>query len=229
MSVQKSHFITAPDGLKLHIRQYGPDAAPDLPVVCLAGLTRTGADFDVLATALSADGKRKVLAVDYRGRGLSEYDRNAGSYNVAMELADVLGVMAGLEIGRAVFIGTSRGGILTMMLASARPAALAGAVLNDIGPVIETRGLLRIKSYVGRMPQPRSFEEGAEFLRRLFGGQFPQLSGDEWMAFARRSFKEQNGSLVQTYDARLAKGLKGASSGPCRRCGRSSMRSGACR
>src|SRR5690242_18435648 len=120
MSVQTSHFITAPDGLKLHVRSYGPRISAGLSVVCLPGLTRTTADFDVLATALSAnpDRQRRVVALDYRGRGRSDYDRNPRNYGLGVELHDLLSVMAGLEIGRAVFIGTSRGGILTMMLAS---------------------------------------------------------------------------------------------------------------
>jgi len=108
-----------------------------------------------------------------------------------------------------VFVGTSRGGILAMLLASARPAAIAGVILNDIGPVIEPLGLARIKSYVGKLPQPKSFDDGAEILRRLFGAQFPKLTAEDWAAHARRSFKDENGRLVANYDAELARTLEG--------------------
>ncbi|HEY4775497.1 MAG TPA: alpha/beta hydrolase [Xanthobacteraceae bacterium] len=204
MTSGTSVFVTAPDGLKLHAREYGPRTAR-LPVVCLPGLARTAEDFEPLAGALARH--RRVLALDYRGRGLSQYDRNAANYSLPVELADVLAVQVARAAMPAVFVGTSRGGILVMLLAAQRPSAIAGAILNDIGPVIEPAGLIRIKGYVGKLPRPRSFEEGAEILRRLFGNQFPRLAPQDWLAGARRMWREDKGRLVPTYDPKLAKAL----------------------
>jgi pimeloyl-ACP methyl ester carboxylesterase len=201
----RSIFISVPDGLRLHVREYGPPAAPALPVVCLPGLTRTVADFAALAPAL-ADGlpPRRVIAIDSRGRGQSDYDPDPRRYNVAVELADVIAVLNALKIQKAVFIGSSRGGILTMLLAAANPAAIAGAVLHDIGPVIEPEGLARIKGYVGRLPRPRSLGEAAEILRRLFEAQFPKLTSEQWLAAAGRAWKDDDGVLAPTYDVQIA-------------------------
>ena len=207
-----SLFISAPDGLKLHVRSYGSRLAAALPVVCLPGLARTAADFDAIAATLAYDtaDPRWVLAVDYRGRGQSEYDRDPGNYVLPVELADLSAVLTALDIARAVFIGTSRGGLITMMLAATRPTAIAGVVLNDIGPVIEPKGLMRIKSYVGKLPTPRSYQEGGDILRRLFGAQFPRLEEQDWLNFARRTWKERDGGLVPDYDAQLATTLASA-------------------
>jgi pimeloyl-ACP methyl ester carboxylesterase len=205
-----STFVTAPDGLRLHALCYGQRSSPKIPIVCLPGLARTAADFEVLATALAHDGAqpRRVIAIDYRGRGRSDYDRNPDNYSLPVELADALAVVTALDAMPAIFVGTSRGGILAMLLAAARPTAIAGVVLNDIGPVIEPQGLMRIKGYVGKLPEPRNFEDGAEILRRLFHGQFPKLGHDDWLANARRAFKEEKGRMVPTYDVKLAKTLE---------------------
>ncbi|MGH9697402.1 MAG: alpha/beta fold hydrolase, partial [Bryobacteraceae bacterium] len=207
-----SVFVSAPDGLRLHVRSYGAASRPALPVVCLPGLARTEADFQELAAALSQNGGRphRVIALDYRGRGQSDYDRNPFNYAVHIELADLQAVIAALDCTPALFIGTSRGGILTMFLGAMRPTLIAGVVLNDIGPVIEPQGLVRIKSYVGRLPRPRDFGEGAEILRRLFSAQFPKLGPQDWQRAARRAFRQlDDGRLMPTYDSRIAKTMEG--------------------
>jgi pimeloyl-ACP methyl ester carboxylesterase len=206
----RSWFVTAQDGLRLHARDYGPRTARRLPAVCLPGLARTGADFEALAIALANDptAPRRVLAIDLRGRGRSDHDRDPNNYNVQVELADVLAVLTALGVSEAVFVGTSRGGILTMLLAAVRPTAIAGCVLNDIGPVIEPKGLVRIKSYVGKLPPVASLHEAADVLRRLFGPQFPKLSDDDWVAFARRTFKDTGTRILPDYDVKLRKILE---------------------
>jgi pimeloyl-ACP methyl ester carboxylesterase len=206
-----SLFVTAQDGLRLHVRDYGAALSRALPVVCLPGLARTAADFESLVPALWSAGQRRVLVLDYRGRGKSDYDPNPANYNLHVELADLLAVLTALGIGRAVFVGTSRGGILTMLLAVARPSAIAGCVLNDIGPVIELDGLMRIKDYVGKLPQPASFREAVNTLRRRFGSHFPKWDDADWLTFAHRTFKQESGGIVPDYDPALATVLAGVS------------------
>ncbi len=204
-----SRFVTAQDGLKLHLRDYGSAARGRLPVVCLPGLSRNSADFHLLAMTLAGHGERRVVALDYRGRGRSDYDPNPANYTPAVETGDVISVLTALGIQRAVFVATSRGGILTMLLAALRPAVIAGAVLNDIGAVIEPAGLLRIKGYVGKLPKPESFEQAAEGMRALFAAQFPTLTAQDWLVEAKRSFKQVEGGLELTYDRALTRALDG--------------------
>jgi pimeloyl-ACP methyl ester carboxylesterase len=206
----QSHFMTAPDGLKLHLRVFAPQGAAGLPVVCLPGLTRNTSDFEELAQALASDAAkpRRVLTLDYRGRGLSAHDPDPQNYNVMVELADVIAVVTAFTANPAIYIGTSRGGILTMLLAATHPGMIAGAVLNDIGPVIEMAGLMRIKSYVGKIPLPASFVEGAAILQKLFGEQFPRLTQLQWLAAARSNWREDKDRLILSYDPRLAETLK---------------------
>ncbi|HWV52550.1 alpha/beta hydrolase [Pseudorhodoplanes sp.] len=206
----QSRFFAAPDGLSLHVRCYEPEGALRLPVLCLPGLTRNEADFEPLARYLSADSDRprRVYALDSRGRGRSAYDPDWRNYNPAIELADVVAVAAALDLGRAIFVGTSRGGILTMLMAAVKPSMIAGAVLNDIGPVIEPAGLMRIKGYAGRMQRPNDLQHGAAMLRDLFGTQFPNLTESDWLAWATRNWREDRDGLLPRYDQALAETLK---------------------
>jgi pimeloyl-ACP methyl ester carboxylesterase len=204
----EDRFISAADGLRLYARDYGRASGKALPVVCLPGLARTAEDFHEIALALSHNARpRRVLCLDFRGRGRSEWDKDSRNYDVRVELADVLQVVTAAEIEKALFIGTSRGGLITMALSAMRPALLRGAVLNDIGPVIGGKGLVRIRGYVGKLPLPRSHAEGAQLLKSISDAQFPRLTDEQWLRMARNTWREDNGRLALTYDPNLMKSL----------------------
>jgi len=202
-------FVPASDGLRLYARDYGPDDGSALPVVCLPGLARNSEDFHVLAEALGTEAERprRVLALDYRGRGRSERDPDWRRYEIGTELNDVLQVLDHAGIERAVFVGTSRGGLITMALSAAKPMLLAGIVLNDVGPVIEPGGLIRIRAYVGKLPIPATMRDGARILRQLSEAQFPAFTEAQWERMARGTWHEAQGRLVLSYDPALAKPL----------------------
>lgn len=203
-------LVSASDGLRLFARDYGPRVSDALPVVCLAGLTRSSADFHELALALSRDAHRprRVLALDYRGRGRSEYDPDPRQYEIRVELGDVLQVLTAAGVAEALLIGTSRGGLVTMAMAAIRPTVVRGAVINDIGPVIEPAGLLRIRGYVGKMPAPTDAAHAIEIAKALMGAQFSGLDEDDWRIFARATWPEVDGRLAPDYDPALLKTLE---------------------
>ncbi|HZH50398.1 MAG TPA: alpha/beta hydrolase [Microvirga sp.] len=203
-------FVSAADGLRLYARDYGPEIGDALPVVCLPGLARTSEDFHELAVALSEDEARprRVLALDHRGRGRSDWDKDWRNYDVRMELNDTLQVLIAAGIDGAVFVGTSRGGLITMALGAIRPTLLRGAVLNDVGPVIEGKGLVRIRGYVGKLPQPRTMQEAGQILKRMSDAQFPRFTDEQWERLARGTWHEKDGRLALRYDPSLMKTLE---------------------
>jgi pimeloyl-ACP methyl ester carboxylesterase len=200
-------FVSADDGLKLHARDYGSRTSSALPVLCLPGLTRNAHDFHTLAVYLSCHEKkpRRVVALESRGRGQSEWDKNWRNYDAQVEARDVLSVMPALGLDHVGIVGTSRGGILTMILAVTRPGILAGVVLNDIGPVLGGKGLARIKGYVGKTPKVHSWQEAAQLSKTVNEGQFPNLDDQAWMDFARRTYIEENGQIRPDYDPALGR------------------------
>lgn len=204
-------YYTSRDGLRLHARKYpAPAGAPPArPVLCLAGLTRNGRDFHDLAVALSQHPQtpRTVYALDYRGRGQSDFDPDWRNYSLRVEMLDVLDfiTMAGLD--NAALIGTSRGGLITMLIAAAQPTAIGVAVLNDIGPVIEHEGLTRISSYVGRVPLPISWDDAARMVRDLNRRQFPAVSDDVWAELAHQWYNEKTRKPAAGYDPNIGKAL----------------------
>ncbi|MGO4704401.1 alpha/beta fold hydrolase [Microvirga sp. 2MCAF38] len=201
-------FVSASDGLRLYARDYGPLVSSATPVVCLPGLSRNSIDFHDLALALSqGQMPRRVICPDYRGRGRSEWDQDWRNYDVRMELNDTLQVLTAAGIENAIFVGTSRGGLIIMALGAVRPTLLRGAVLNDVGPVIDAKGLIRIKGYIGQLPKPRSFHEAGQILKLMSDAQFPRNSQEQWERIARGTWREQDGQLVPTYDPALMKTL----------------------
>ena len=199
-------LYTSIDGLKLSVRDYGNPLSPWLPVVCLAGFTRDSRDFHELAVHLSTHRHRprRVVAFDYRGRGRSQWAVDAETYAPLTEMNDVLDGMAALNIQRAVVVGTSRGGLIGMLMGVARPATVAGLVLNDVGPAVEAQGLARIKTYAGRTPQPNDWDDAARLLRRVHGASFPAWRDVDWDYYARLTFTEQVDRPVNGYDPKLA-------------------------
>lgn len=203
--IKNLYFVTQ-DGLRLHALAAGPRDASRLPVICLPGLTRTCEDFRELVEALAYDATapRYVLALSSRGRGLSDRDPNPENYSVPVELNDLLGVLDQENIKRAVFVGTSRGGILTMALTAARPQVIAGAVLNDIGPVLEMPGLLRIQSYVGKLPKAKDWDDAVRLQKSIMLHEFPGFSEADWLRYAKLSWRETGDGIVGISDAAIA-------------------------
>jgi len=207
--VIEDRWFTAKDGLKLHALAAGPKHARALPAVCLPGISRTAEDFRELLQAFAAHAKnpRRAIALDSRGRGLSARDPNPANYTVPIEIGDLLAVLDAENITRAVFVGTSRGGILTMVMGAVRPQAIAGAVLNDIGPVLDMPGLLRIKTYVGKMPRPSSWAEAAANLRKVMGGQFPAFDEATWLDYAHRTWRNGKDGFTPRSDPLISTAL----------------------
>ncbi len=205
------HTFSASDGLRLHTRIYTPSRTSHGDVICLPGLTRNCRDFHDLALHLAqkADRPKRVIALDARGRGLSEYDADWQNYNVVTEAGDVLAMLAALGIESADFIGTSRGGILIHLLAAMEPTVLKRIVLNDIGPVIEGAGLMRIKAALERAPKPKDWDDAVKVQRDLHGHEFPALTLRDWEVHARAIYREiKPGNVTADFDLRLLKTLE---------------------
>lgn len=203
----EERIIATVDGLTLYARDYAP-LLPEtgLPVICLHGLTRNSRDFEVIAPRIAALGRR-VIAADMRGRGKSANDPDPAHYVPAVYAQDVLKLMDELAIPRAVFVGTSMGGLITLVIAALAPERVAASVLNDVGPRISVEGLSRIAGYVGRVQAVENWAEAAGAVRAVNGSAFPgRLDDDQfWLAFARRTFRErEDGKLEFDYDPHIA-------------------------
>lgn len=207
-------FWWSTDGVRLHARDYPGDAAM-LPVLCFPGLTRNARDYAALAQRLSP--RRRVLAVEFRGRGDSGYAKDPMSYVPLTYAQDVMALLDHAEIDRFVAIGTSLGGIVTMLLAGLAPGRVAGALLNDVGPEIEHAGLARIRGYVGKSSSHPTWMHAARALKEGNADVYPDWRTDDWLAMAKRLYRLNNaGRIVLDYDLKIAEPfrLPGQEAGP---------------
>jgi pimeloyl-ACP methyl ester carboxylesterase len=209
MSDYEDRFWTSRDGVKLHFRDYaGPSSSEGKPpVLCLHGLTRNARDFELLAPRLAAG--RRVICPDMRGRGGSEYAREAASYNPAQYCEDLLALLEEEEISRFVAIGTSLGGLMTMSLALSIPERIVAAVLNDVGPELDSKGLRRILDNVGQGRNFPTWVHAARALENMQAGAHPGQPLDFWIGKAKRMMAlASNGRIVFDYDMKIAEPLR---------------------
>jgi len=190
------HF-TAKDGTKL----YYTDDGQGIPVLCLAGLTRNTCDFDHVAPHLPTMMPVRLIRMDYRGRGQSDW-ADYKTYTIPQEAEDALALLDHLNIEQAAILGTSRGGLIAMLIAATAKDRLLGVALNDIGPEIADTGLAVIKDYIGRRPAQKTYAEAAQF-RNMAWTHFEDVPMDRWLAEVKNHYIETEDGLDLRYDPKL--------------------------
>ena len=194
-----SHFTTT-DGKRLHYTDRGQGQ----PLLCLAGLTRNGLDFSFLAPHLP---DLRMITLDARGRGDSDYDPDFMNYNVLREAQDVDELLDHLGLDKVTVLGTSRGGLLAMALAAHHPDRLAGVILNDIGPVVGAQGIARIMDYVGKRPKAKTLDAAAADMKQAMEPEFPGVPLAVWRHQAEYQYRQTGDGLELRYDPDLHKAL----------------------
>lgn len=197
----RDRYFTLSDGLKLHFRDY-PGPADRPPLLCLPGLTRNARDFAHLAERHSP--AFRVIVLEFRGRGLSDYDPVPARYNPLVYARDVIELLDGLAVAQAIFVGTSLGGLVTMTIGALAPQRIAAAILNDVGPELGQVGLDRILNYVGRGQRFTNWEQAAAAIADAQGNAFPDYGPADWIATAHRNCREDGGEIVFDYDMAIA-------------------------
>lgn len=192
--------FTTSDGLRL----FYEDEGTGQPLLCLAGLTRCSRDFEFLRPHVT---DLRLIRLDYRGRGQSDYDPDYRNYNVLREAHDAIELLDHLALDRVSVLGTSRGGMIAMALAASHPDRLAGVILNDVGPVIEPAGIARIMDYVGKKPVSKTHDQAALALKQAMEPQFPGVPLSVWRKQAEIQYAATDQGLALRYDDGLHKAL----------------------
>jgi pimeloyl-ACP methyl ester carboxylesterase len=204
-------YLLVRDGLKLHYRDY-PGASDKPPLLCLPGLTRNARDFADFADRYSP--AFRVIALDFRGRAASEYDPVPARYNPLTYAGDVIELLDELSLPQAIFVGTSLGGLVTMVIAATAPQRIAAAIINDVGPDVDPAGIARIRTYVGKDLRFKSWDEAADMISANYGGNFERFTHADWVAMAKRNCAEDNGEIRFDYDMAIAEPFKTAGAAP---------------
>lgn len=200
------HFYKSSDGLDLYYRVYG-NASDRLPIVCLSGITRNCGDFDEFAEGFSKD--RQIFCLDYRGRGQSHWDTDYKNYNPQTYLGDIFVFLTTAQIEKAVFVGTSFGGLLCMGLSGLTPQYIAGVILNDVGPDISDEGGSRIAGYIETDVRYQTIEDVAAAQKSSYSAAYPDVDKGYWISTARVGFKydDKDQNFKPNYDLAIGKAL----------------------
>lgn len=200
----RDHYWWSDDGVRLHARVYEPArAAKGPPAICLPGLTRNARDFELLAPHLAK--RRRVYAIDIRGRADSGFAKDAMSYTPLTYVQDLTALLDSERIDRFISVGTSLGGLMTMLIAAMQPGRVAGAVLNDVGPQVEPSGIERISSYVGQTSSYPTWVHAARAVASVNQAVFPDWPLEQWLVMVKRSHRlTPEGRIVPDYDSNIA-------------------------
>jgi len=204
-------YFTVRDGLRLHYRDYR-SSSDKPPLLCLPGLTRNARDFADFAERYSP--RFRVIALDFRGRATSDYDPVPARYNPLTYAEDVIELLDHLGIDQAIFVGTSLGGLVTMVVAATAPQRIAAAIINDVGPDVDPAGINRILTYVGKDVRFSSWDEAADTIAANYGSKFDRFTHADWVAMAKRNCREENGEIRFDYDMAIAEPFRTAGPAP---------------
>ena len=201
----EDRYVTVRDGLRLHYRDYA-GAADKPPILCLHGLTRNSRDWTEFAERYSPG--FRVLALEFRGRGGSDYDPVPQRYNPLTYAGDVIELLDQLALDQAIFAGTSLGGLVTLTMAAMAPQRIFATIMNDVGPDVDVEGVNRILTYVGNDRRFGSWDEAADAIAANYGASFERYSHDDWVKMAKRNCREENGEVRFDYDMAIAEPFK---------------------
>ena len=198
-------YIRTQDGLRIYFRDYNQYNFDNIPIICLPGLTRNCKDFHNFAQLFS--NSRRIISIDMRGRGKSEYDKNLKNYwKPDVYMADIFSITSSLNIHKGIYLGTSLGGLMAMQVALIRPSSVSGIILNDIGPDLPVNGVMNIHKNLKNRLEFDNWNDAKNFYEKKYNSYHPNFSSEQWLEQTKNTFKEENNLIVSDYDIRIITG-----------------------